>query len=264
MKKFFQSIKNHAIFWRDFFIDLIFPIECLGCGQEKTWLCPDCRKKISFSTQDVCPACHQPTYHGQFCLFCKDNFKLNGIFVATDYHETLIKKLIKNLKYNFIKDIGVILGDLQTEYIKNKISQLVIEKKDVKNHALINFNYPQGLFSDYKNILIIPIPLHPRRQRWRGFNQAELIATRFATNLEISLDNKNLLRTKYRTAQAKLKKTQREKNIIGVFSWRGKNISQKIILIDDLSTTAATLNEAAKVLKAHGAPEVWGLVVARN
>lgn len=264
MWKIFRIIKNHAKNWRDFLIDCLFPIECLGCGKEKIWLCADCQNQIKFNETDQCPACHRLTYHGQFCIFCADKFQLNGVMVAADYHDNLIKKLIKNLKYNFIKDLGIILGDLQTEYLKNKITQLKKEKLDKSNQAIINFHLPQELFSDLNKIIIIPIPLHSRRQRWRGFNQAEIIAKQLSQNLNIAIDTKNLVRIKYRIPQVKLKKKAREKNMIGCFAWQGEKISQKIILIDDLSTTASTLNEAAKVLRQHGAPEVWGLVVARN
>jgi len=119
------------------------------------------------------------------------------------------------------------------------------------------------------NPLIVPIPLHYRRSNYRGFNQAELIAQIIA---EATLNKSNadyLLRTKKAKSQVDMEsKEERLKNIKDVFkvpSTASKQLSDKtIILIDDICTSGATLNEAAKVLKENGVKKVIGLVVARG
>jgi predicted amidophosphoribosyltransferase len=174
---------------------------------------------------------------------------------------------------------------------------------------------------------IIPVPLHKRRERWRGFNQSELLADCISENLtpgmEIPVLNNVLIRTKHTTPQMKVKKyAERRKNIQGVFGINhkchselarlaeskrveGSNVipapafarinssgiqspkldsgspacrrgreagmtkynllkNKKILLIDDIATTGATLNECARILKESGAKKVFAAVLARQ
>jgi ComF family protein len=123
----------------------------------------------------------------------------------------------------------------------------------------------------------VPVPLHKRKLRERGFNQAELLAKEVAEYFSLSLETKALIRKKYTPPQVRTKnhKARREslKNAFEISSiFTKKCISENtnflkekiIILIDDVTTTGATLFEAAKVLKRAGAKEVWGLVVAKG
>jgi len=124
---------------------------------------------------------------------------------------------------------------------------------------------------------VIPIPLHKQRLRFRGFNQAELLAKEVAEHFSIPLETNVLERTRAVLAQAKIKNHKdRKENIKNIFKINsefikkcvkeGKNLLKNkiIILVDDVATTNATLSEAAKVLKEAGAKEVWGLVVAKG
>jgi len=118
---------------------------------------------------------------------------------------------------------------------------------------------------NFNDNLVVPVPLSGKRLCWRGFNQAELLARKIAENYGLGLDANNLIRIKHKKPQAKLDEVHRQENIKGCFVWRGNNLNKKnIILIDDVVTTGATLNECAKILKASGAGEVWGLVVAKG
>jgi len=111
----------------------------------------------------------------------------------------------------------------------------------------------------------MPIPLHKRRLRWRGFNQAEKIAKILSDKLNIPLVNNKLIRIKYNQPQAKINSQKRKNNIIGCFQYNGESLEEKnIILVDDVVTSGSTLNECAKVLKEKGAQEVWGICVARG
>ena len=108
------------------------------------------------------------------------------------------------------------------------------------------------------------MPLHKKRQRLRGFNQSEQLARAISKNFNLEI-NHNLIRIKHKKAQAKLHEKNRWENIKNCFSYQGKNLNNKnILLIDDVATTGATLNECAKVLKENNAKEVWGLVVAKG
>ncbi len=111
-------------------------------------------------------------------------------------------------------------------------------------------------------MLIVPIPLSARRQAERGFNQSLIIAQELSSYFKIPIIDG--LKKSERPPQSELAAEKRSKNIANAFSWQGENLAgQKIILVDDVVTTGATLAEAAKVLKKAGAKKVIGLAVAR-
>lgn len=207
--------------------NLLFPIECLGCSKEDVWLCKTCLAKLKFNQN----------------YFINKNafFSLDGVFVVFDYQNKLVEKLIKNFKYNLVKDIGQILGQMACLFLK-KVEEEI----------------------DLKNILIIPVPLHKKRKNWRGFNQAEIIAQKISQKSKAKLE-KSLVRTKNNQPQANLDKEKRKGNVANSFSWQGKSLNnQKILLIDDIYTTGSTLDECAKTLKEAGAEKVYGLVMAHG
>ena len=120
-----------------------------------------------------------------------------------------------------------------------------------------------------KPIVLIPIPLHPRRHRERSFNQAEILSkavqSKYSAHLEIK---KVLKRVKYTSQQAKLNRAERQKNLSEAFALQPnvdlEPLNKSIcFLVDDVCTTGATLENAAKILKAAGVERVYGLVAAR-
>ncbi len=243
-------IKNHVLKWRGFLFDIIFPIECLGCGKEKVWICDDCFKKLNHNYTQYCLNCKTSNKFGEFCDVCEEFFDINGIMIAGDYQNKLLAGIIKAMKYRFIKDLSQNLGKFLSQFLFLQIA------KETSNKP--------AFLSDIKNVLIIPVPLHKKRQNWRGFNQSEelakIIAKKF--DLTISLD---LKRIKYKKPQTKLKKQKRKENVKNCFAWAGQNLQNKnIILIDDVTTTGSTLNECAKILKQNNAGDVWGLVLANG
>lgn len=171
---------------------------------------------------------------------------MDYIFVVSDYNNDKVKKLIKCYKYRFIADLAKPLSDLISKYLfwlSNKKS----------------FNIFQN------SPLLIPIPLNSRRLNWRGFNQSELLA--FELNKTIRLDLVTDLLFKHKSSpQADIKKREeRLANAVGKFKYVGEDLKGKdIVLIDDVCTTGATLNECAKVLKQNGAGKIYTLVIARG
>ncbi|MDP1845887.1 MAG: ComF family protein, partial [Candidatus Moranbacteria bacterium] len=198
----------------------------------------------------LCPVCEKNiTEKGALCPDCKDSRKsfLNAIIAAVSYENPAVKKLIYNLKYRFISASS------------EPLSELMIK-------ALLRNDLPIPDF-------IVPVPLHPRRLRWRGFNQSRLLAEKISKNLAPMLEIEVmdvLKRDKNNKAQMKIKKyRERLQNIKDIFSFDaqfGKNIlkNKEILLIDDIATTGATLEECAKILKENGAKKVYGAVIARQ
>ena len=122
---------------------------------------------------------------------------------------------------------------------------------------------------DIKNMFgnidaIIAVPLHRKRRKERGFNQAYLIARRLGKKLHIRVEGRVLLRIKKSMPQMDLPAHQRERNVMGAFKVRkAKRIEGKrILLIDDVMTTGATVNECARVLKRSGSKEICVITIA--
>lgn len=110
--------------------------------------------------------------------------------------------------------------------------------------------------------LVVAVPLHKNRLRWRGFNQADELARRLAKYGGWEYGEGVLVRRVDTKPQVGLSAVQRRKNVVGAFGVRSKRVCGNILLVDDVWTTGATMRECAKVLKRAGVAKVWGLVVA--
>lgn len=227
-------------------LDILFPISCISCGKENKWICKDCFFHIFIQNEHICGICEKVnTPDGRTCQKCKKKNALGALVVATSYKDSLVAKAVHFYKYRFIPDLHFQLGNLMIK---------AIQKTDLP--------LPD---------IIIPIPLHPRRLRWRGFNQSELLAKHVSLNLlpgtEIDMDEKILVRKKYTSPQMKIGDyKQRKENVRGAFHViNPEKISGKnILLIDDIATTGSTIFECARVLKESGAKEVYAAVIARQ
>lgn len=229
-----------------FILDSLFPIRCISCGKENYWICEKCFSLIQHLDQQNCPVCKITiTPDGRTCPTCKRKNDLDGLIAAANYNNTLTSKAIHFFKYRFIDELHVPLG------------KLIVK-------AILNTEIP---LPD----IIIPVPLHPRRLRWRGFNQSALLAKIISTNLselfDIKLETEILSRKRYTKPQMEISnRKDRHKNIFGAFDLQNKEIiKDKIIfLIDDVTTTGFTIFECAKVLKEAGAREVYAAIVAKQ
>lgn len=111
-----------------------------------------------------------------------------------------------------------------------------------------------------KITLIVPVPLHSRRKRKRGFNQAEIVAKVLSENTGIAMDAGAVKRIKATSPQKELGDKGRKRNIRGAFAVQKNVKGENIVLIDDIYTTGSTLDEAARVLKKAGAENVYFLI----
>lgn len=108
---------------------------------------------------------------------------------------------------------------------------------------------------------IVPIPLHKSRRRKRGYNQSTLIAEELCKRYDLCIDESLVERTVNTQSQRTLGQAQRAENIIGAFSVTGDAVGKRILIIDDVFTTGATMNECAKALKNAGASKVYAATV---
>lgn len=242
---------------------LLFPKFCVGCNEEGTWLCSKCRKKILKVVTQVCPQCGRVSTLGLYCKLCrydtvlvkvegeekpkkkKKRKPLGGILTTAYFKEGPTREIIHHYKYNSVTELAKYLVPLMSETLKEHMLPLDI---------------------------ITYTPLFRKRLAERGYNQSEILAQGIGKNLKIDVENL-LTKRKSTKRQVILKGKKRRENLKGVFKLRSKNNAfrhvlrikgMNILIIDDITTTGATLNECAKVLKEAGANMIWGLVVARG
>lgn len=134
---------------------------------------------------------------------------------------------------------------------------------DALGSFMAGFSFPDFDFSEYS--LLLPVPLHVERLRERGFNQSLLLAKKLGKKYKLPVSFSLLKRCKSTLSQTGLNKNEREKNIKGAFvvTDREKLAGKSIILIDDVYTTGATINECARLLLKAGAQEVAALTLSR-
>lgn len=205
-------------------------------------MCLSCQQKIK-PPLVRCLVCDKSSFLGQTHAACRNrDTALSGLLVAADYQVESVQKLIWHLKYSSVRDIGAILAMVLTDFFVS-----------------------QNLLDYFGDAAVIPVPLHKKRLRRRGFNQAAVLAEDFAKRAGLQY-LPILNRLKNTKSQIDLEKADRLQNVKGLFAALPSPSlgERKIILVDDVATTGATLNECAKALQTQQVKEIWGLVVARN
>lgn len=212
---------------------ILFPERCIVCKKEGVSFCTSCRETL-------------PRNGG---------FNYYGIFSLWEYGHPTIRRALHDLKYKnkraIAKDIAESMSDTLLEHLAERV----------------HFNNP--IFSEQTEsaFLIIPVPLSKKRLKTRGYNQAELLAKELSlkNHLSFVLETSVLYKIKDTESQVSVKdRTKRLENIRGSFAVKNpeKITGKNILLIDDITTTGATLNEARKVLLKAGAGRVYGVTVA--
>lgn len=218
----------------------------MGCGKWGTYFCLKCQENIT-QKKLVCPSCERAAIEGKTHPLCIKKYGLDGLWSLGTYQGSL-RQAIKKFKYKFVQEIALVLVDLLIEYwAKYSASFLEELKKD------------QG-----KGWVIVPVPLHPKREKYRGFNQSAKIAQLLARKLGLEYQEV-LKRVHYTKPQVGLKSWQRKKNINNAFTLNTvyKILNTNILLVDDVWTTGSTLKECCYVLKRGGAKKVWAITLAR-
>jgi ComF family protein len=209
-------------------LDFIFPKRCVNCGKIGKYFCDSCVKKIRpiAHNEHVCPMCGRLALDGVTHPYCRTRYSLDGL-TSFFHYDGPVKKAIKAIKYRYVSDLA-----------EEFVSLLSIP--------------------EFKNYVLIPIPLHSTRLRDRGFNQAEVLGSL----LRIPMRTDILRRTRATMPQAEIKeKKTRLENMKNSFASR--EIWGNIVLFDDVCTTGATLRNAAGALKRAGARHVWAMTLAR-
>ena len=231
-KPFPHSTAMLRTLWQDF-AGLIFPRLCLACREPlvtgETHLCTGCRAELPYTDFHLLPPEHNPLgrrFWGKLPL-------RHALSYLRFVRHGRVQHLLHELKYQGQRDVGTALGQLYGAEL----------------HAA-------GIAADFD--LIIPVPLHPRKLAKRGYNQAAAFATGLADGLKVPANNTALRRTANTQTQTKKNRAQRWENVATVFEVENPAavIGLRLLIVDDVLTTGATLEACGAVLLAAGAAEV--------
>ncbi len=215
----------------------LLPIQCLLCGVHcKTQhLCTDCIEDFP-KLGHCCPHCATPLSTNHACGHCLSHPPEQTNTVSIFSYHNPIDRLITDFKYN------------DKLYLTDIFANAILEK--VKHRVLPD--------------LLIPIPLHHRRLKQRGYNQSLELAKSLSKKLDIPIGNNILLRSRDTAPQASLPYEQRKRNMRRAFKLQQTSLPQHVAIIDDVLTTGHTANAAAKILRQEGVSTIELWTIART
>ncbi|MCX6002987.1 MAG: ComF family protein [Chloroflexi bacterium] len=220
-------------------LNLLFPRFCVGCGREGDFICSPRQASLVRIESPACPKCGKPQKNGMLCSSCVAwQAEIDGMRSPFRF-EGVIRQAIHEFKYRNLHAIALKLAQLLSNYlVENPISCDVL----------------------------IPVPLHNKRLRELGHNQSGLLAKESSRLTGLKVNKNCLMGSRHNLPQARAGSVEeRRQNVMGIFSCRNDGLrDKKVLLIDDVATSGATLNACASALKAVGVPSVWGLTLARE
>jgi ComF family protein len=233
-------VPNWARATHDFATNLLsalLPQTCFVCGGPAgaRAVCADCFAEFPALPEDRCPVCAIASPQGQICGAC---LKKPPLFAATQAlypYEFPIRELIHGLKFDADFSVPRVFAAALREAAKRCVADCVV-----------------------------PVPVHAKRLAERGFNQALLLAQPVAESLGVPLFRDALVKDRLSPAQAGLAREERLRNLQGAFRARRSFAGMRVLVVDDVMTSGATLSEMALALRAAGAVRIENLVVART
>jgi ComF family protein len=220
-------------------LDFLFPQRCLGCGKEGNLVCHACQHHLTPITNPICPRCGRPQASSIYCPSCVVWESSIDCIRSPLRFEGLTRQIIHQFKYKNLRSLAKPLAILLKDYLLK--APLPVE-------------------------VVVPVPLHPRRLKERGYNQSELLAKEVARLMNLPHINDELRRTKYILPQVRTRSAaERHTNVKDAFSCPTFSKPGKaVLLVDDVATSGATLNSCANALKLAGTGPIYGLVLARE
>ena len=222
---------------------LLLPYHCVLCHNKASDydLCEACKADLPH-IEKACSTCAMPlpVETSQPCGFCQQKSPFYDRTISVFYYQDPINHMMSQFKFHQKLLYGKLFSNLLISKIQTELA--TEELPDI----------------------ILPIPLHASRLRERGYNQALELARPLAKVLKLNLDYTSLVRVRATAQQALTDEAHREKNVKGAFRLRKKLNVKHVGLIDDVITTAHTMNECSRVLKEAGVEKITLLAVART
>lgn len=233
------TLLPQAVQLKEMVLNHLFPQWCISCGREGDVLCSTCRSSLPVITPPLCPRCGKPQASGTLCPVClHEQVNIDGIRSPFRF-DGLIREAIHQLKYDNLRVLAKPLAELLNDYLVG---------------------------NPLPGEVLVPVPLHRKRLRERGYNQSTLLAQALSKLSRLPVIDDCLIRKQYAPPQTRTATVdERLSNVADAFACQDRRLNGKqILLLDDVSTSGATLNASAAALKASGASTVWGLVLARE
>lgn len=228
-----------------FLKDILAPKKCYSCKKQWHFLCDDCVNNLS-SFESICYECKWLSKNFEIHKNCKSyNVYYDKIVIFTHYKEKIVSKLVKDLKFYWVKDIA--------EDFWKYMSMLFLDNEIYKN-------------TDNYIIVFPPMSLFKKFKRW--YNHSELIAKYISNNTWININKSILKKNKNSRQQSKLTREERLVNLEKSFKINKKYIDKldnmNFIIVDDVISTWTTINEISKILKNNGANKIIWLIFASD
>ena len=222
-------------------LEWIYPWKCPGCGTLVPYgFCATCRQELVEIHEPCCKKCGKPLDEDwqEFCYDCQKKEQEYEQGRAVWLHKNGVKKAVYDFKYH-----------------NRRVYAEFFAKEMVRKYA--------RLLEIWEVEEIIPIPVSRKRRRQRGYNQAALLAKELGRQTNIEVNLKSLVRIRDTQPQKKLSARERKENLSKAFMWKGKEPpKRRVLLIDDIYTTGATIDSNAIILKRAGAEEVYFLTIS--
>jgi ComF family protein len=240
----------------DWLVDWLYPPRCRACGgrihgRDVECFCASCWPQIRLASHPVCTICGRPFFDGSggdhvcgVCLSRPPQFVRARAWACYPHdHEAEhpLRKVVQKFKYGRRVSLGKPLGRLLVSGCAEFLHECQVD-------------------------LIVPVPLHAKRLRWRGFNQSVLLARQISRSYGVAMDPFVLFRSQETPPQTQLSEEERRRNVRGVFAVNPDRPvdGKRLLLVDDVYTSGATVNECSRTLRRAGAKEVYVVTLART
>jgi competence protein ComFC len=229
----------------DALLELIFPSRCAICRESSPLpLCSSCQDTFEFVKPPFCLCCGIPrlsVHEESLCANCRDNPPSFDMIRSACIYGGTVKKAIAAYKFQGLKRLSAPFAILMTNLLE---SECILKEAE----------------------LMVPVPLHRSREKERGYNQSGLLADLVSSKTGIRVQKRLLIRTRRTETMNRLKRGERFCNLEHAFSVQRNGLieGKKVLVIDDIITTGATLHECARTLKEAGARQVFGVTIART